>query len=664
MKHRLDTFTILRGMALLFVSLFHIFPHIVNGGYLGVVVFFAMSGFLMMRKFDNMKNPLTQKDVLVSFNTRFHKLLPPLYIAISIALIFSYFFANKLFIDSVGNLLSVVLGYDNISQILKGMSYFDKHGNFYLFTHLWTICVQFQFIIIFIILNYLLSKFKKDAPKIVTFGLLGVISSFIMIYLTINGSDLARVYYATDTRIAPFFFGALAYLIFGKKVDMLKTYNEKLMDITKSIILITILAAFLFVKGEDNLVYIFYIHLFTILVCILLSILYKKEVTEISIIRDDFIGKIEKIFYYLGQRSYHIYIYQYMIGEISRYLFSSIMIDSIYIFLIQIFVTLAISELSYQLFKQKGKAYFPATIFIILSLFLFINYLPVRSISDGEVMAKSIEENQAEIMKKNKDVVMANGVNNDIQSSEEKNLILGNDEKVHSGIKLSNGEIIKFMMQDDENLENNSEILQDTDLIEENQQNLEKISSDPSENSPGQEMPKQIPHDNKYSQEELELLSSISMTCVGDSVIINADSYLRSKIPNLYLDGKVSRQLVTGIDVLQGVKNNVGLGNVILIALGTNGDFDKQKLAKFREIAEDRPIIFVNCVMPDSWEGSVNKKISDYVELDSNSYLVDWYSYAKTRKDIFYSDLTHPKPIGAEEYADLILKKVLQIYGK
>ena len=147
---------ILRGLCLISVSCYHLFAHALPGGFLAVIGFLVMSGFLMERS--NFSRELTGKDILISIENKIKKILPPIIFIMFVSLIIALIFAREIFDDSAKSSLAVVFGFENIRQILAGASYFDRNGNFNLFVHLWYIAIYLQFVVIFYLIKYLGQK--------------------------------------------------------------------------------------------------------------------------------------------------------------------------------------------------------------------------------------------------------------------------------------------------------------------------------------------------------------------------------------------------------------------------------------------------------------------------------------------------------------------------
>ena len=217
---------ILRGLCLIAISTYHLFGHALPGGFLAVIGFLAMSGFLMERA--NFNKDLSLGDIFESLKRRLLKILPPIIFIAFISLALALVFAREIFDDSARSSLAVVFGFENIRQIIAGASYFDRNGNFNIFVHLWYIALYLQFIGIFYLIKYIGGKIKSISLKIFLLGLLSLISIGTSYVLAFNDNPIIRIYYGTDTRIYAFFFGMIFYLLYLKYRDRLEVNQNHL----------------------------------------------------------------------------------------------------------------------------------------------------------------------------------------------------------------------------------------------------------------------------------------------------------------------------------------------------------------------------------------------------------------------------------------------------
>ena len=119
--------------------------------------------------------------------------------------------------------------------------------------------------------------------------------------------------------------------------------------------------------------------------------------------------------------------------------------------------------------------------------------------------------------------------------------------------------------------------------------------------------------------------------------------------------------MVSGPDVLRNIKNNIGLGDIILISLGSNGSANKTDMDAIMEISDGRDVYFINTSHTQSYMDFVNSNIEDYCKTNDKAHLIDWRAYIKDRPDYLASDRTHPNVPGSDAFAKLIMRKILNV---
>lgn len=616
-KRNFNYITILRGIATLGISFFHLFPQRIKGGFLGVVMFFLMSGFLMMRNLDR-PNALDSKEKLkTTLVKRFDKLLPPLYVIMVMGLGLSFFTAKAIFTDSIKSALPVAFGYQNIYQILAGGSYFQRNGNFSIFTHLWYIALQIQYILIFYGINYLIERYDKKSYRKQIFGGLSLISFVSMYALASKEASITRIYYGPDTRMSALFLGALLYEEIPRLEILYKKMTEKTTKISIYALLALTVLPFFFIEGESYGTYKIFMVIYTILVGCLVALLYLYEKSLVLAKgKRTRIGGLGSILYYLGSRSYHIYLWQYMIQIFFAYGLAAKTGPRIGYFILEMVLLIVLSELTYNIFKKKlrPKLIMAVSIFLMTIMVFASNFIKDSKDQNMKDLEKTINKNKTQIEEDNKKALEASKKNQEKKKKEEKE-----DHKKPTEKK------------DDQKKTNKKEA---------NKGVKDKYDFD-------------------FSQKELAYLKDLSVTAVGDSVLININSYLRNYIPNLYLDGEVGRDLPDGPVVLENIKNNQGLSDIILIALGSNGKMEADDLDQIMAIADGREVLFINTSHTQPWEDYINDQLKKFCDKTDNAYLVDWYSYAKGKKDLFAQDLVHPNVEGSEAYANIVARAIL-----
>lgn len=629
-KKNFNFITILRGIATIGVTAFHMAPKRFSGGFLGVIMFFIMSGFLMMRNLDHSGLIDTRENLFAIVKKRLTKLLPPLYLIMVICLIFALFFAKAIYTDTIRSTLPVALGYQNIYQILAGGSYFQRNGNFSIFTHLWYIALQIQYILIFYSINFIIDKYIKRDIKVYVFAIISIISFALMYYFAISEASISRIYYGTDTRASALFIGAFFYLLSKYFEKFIIESNFELLN--KGFILLTSLSVlpFFFVKGESYFTYKWFMIIYTLLVAILITYVYLLEKSYLFDKRKKSkIGIVGSILYYIGSRSYHIYLWQYMIQIAFSYTLSATIKNKFVFLIAEILLVLVLSELSFNLFKNKFKnnILIATLLFMLTGLVFASNFVKNEKAEDLKKLEETINKNKLQIEEDNKKALEAHRKK---EKNIDKDSIQSSDNPNREEIKVNDQSSLD---------EKNIESLKDGDV-------------------------KKDKYDFNFSSDEISYLNSLSVTAIGDSVLININSYLRTYIPNLYLDGEVGRNMIDAENILQKIKNENGLGDIILIALGSNGEMEADDMNQIMSIAENRQVFFVNTSHTQPWQDYINDQIKKFCDKTENAYLVDWYTYAKPKPELFAQDKVHPNVEGSTAYANIVAREILNANNK
>ncbi|MEJ6066560.1 acyltransferase [Psychrobacter sp. 16-Bac2893] len=151
MKYRADI-QVLRGVAVVLVVLFHLGFSSIKSGFLGVDVFFVISGFLMAVLYD--KNDITK-----FYLRRAKRLLPAYYATIFVTLIFAYLLTTPNETEQVSEQAKYAIGFASNLGFWAQNSYFSK-AEFNPLLHLWSLGVEMQFYLIVPLLYWMFSKNK------------------------------------------------------------------------------------------------------------------------------------------------------------------------------------------------------------------------------------------------------------------------------------------------------------------------------------------------------------------------------------------------------------------------------------------------------------------------------------------------------------------------
>lgn len=293
----------LRGIGIIGIVLYHLFPSVFRGGFLGVPLFFVLSGYLM---FITSECRWEQGDFHIGsyYKKRFRKIVPPLFTMVMIVCCYLTLTHSNLLIGIRQEILSIFLGYDNWWQIAQNTSYFSKLSQASPFTHLWFLAVEIQLYILWPVLFLLYQKgcHAIGGKKMCfVFFLLALVSAVRMGILYTPGEDPSRVYYGTDTMafslLLGIFLGAVCQQYKGFRLAMKKKW-------TFAVTVFLVFLLFLTVDGQLNFLYQGGMFIISLFFCLMLHILESQEQSVGTRLETSFLS-------FLGKKSYGIYLWHY-----------------------------------------------------------------------------------------------------------------------------------------------------------------------------------------------------------------------------------------------------------------------------------------------------------------------------------------------------------------
>lgn len=298
----------LRGIAIAGIVLYHLFPTVFPGGFLGVPLFFVLSGYLM---FVTSEESWQRGEFHVGkyYRKRMKKIMPPLFSMVMVVCCYLTLTHSSYLIGIRREICSIFLGYDNWWQIRQNASYFSKLTSATPFTHLWFLAVEIQFYVLWPVLFLVYQKGSlliRREGMCFLFLVLALFSAGRMLLLYTPGADPSRVYYGTDTMafslLIGIFLGAVRqqYGRFCFPVREKAAYPLFLLFILITCIL------FITVNGQSSLLYQGGMFLISLFFAVLIDLIENQEET---------IGKMLDASWLslLGQKSYGIYLWHYPI---------------------------------------------------------------------------------------------------------------------------------------------------------------------------------------------------------------------------------------------------------------------------------------------------------------------------------------------------------------
>ncbi|GAA2912599.1 peptidoglycan/LPS O-acetylase OafA/YrhL/lysophospholipase L1-like esterase [Microbacterium keratanolyticum] len=145
------------------------------------------------------------------------------------------------------------------------------------------------------------------------------------------------------------------------------------------------------------------------------------------------------------------------------------------------------------------------------------------------------------------------------------------------------------------------------------------------------------------------------MIAIGDSVMLASAPALLARFPGIAVDAEVSRSMWTGTEIVSALASGGDLRETVVVGLGTNGAIDDEALDQIAaSISPRRDLILVNAYAPRDWIPGVNEQLAAFAAAHVGVVVADWSAAIAPRPDLLAEDLVHPGDAGGELFADAV----------
>ena len=606
----------IRAIAVIMVLAYHLKLALFKSGFLGVTVFFVLSGYLITGILISEVEEEGTIDLKNFWLRRIRRLVPAV-MSMAVVIIFVSAVVNRIiFTKGCKDFLASVLGFNNWWQIFNKVSYFEAAGVPSPFTHCWSLAIETQFYLIYPLILLGIYKLVKSrgegrAKRGLLFAgvtlLLALISVILMIVLFDPQQDASRVYYGTDTRAFSLLFGALLAILWEYRMvprRLSASVNMVLGSVSFAVLLVMTIA----INGSSNFWYRGGQFFGTILTVLMVYAVSGRK-TWLSRFLSNPVLK------WIGDRSYSIYLWHYPI----ILLISKGIKASWWITLIEIVLSVVLAELSYRFIET------PIRHGIIGE---YLNILRSRP--------KSRQEKKRQIQ------------------------VARRSLKVMAGTFVLTVSLILCMVfvpkkNALDTLQKRETKAKETGKMTEEQLAKQKANGSESEDT--------------ICTTDLtddEILEGLNLLLIGDSIAVDVTDDFYEMFPNSVSDTKIGRITSLGKQVLDSyIDEKKWEGEGVIFASLSNSPINGE-LEDIREkIGKDMPLFLTTVRIPhDTFEEESNSKIKKFVEENDHTYLIDWYAASEGHDEYFDADDTHLLPAGAKAYAKCIKEAVLAAYKK
>ena len=308
----------LRAVAVIAVMLYHLGFTWIPGGFLGVDLFFVISGYVITRLLLDSIQRSGGLDLRAFYKARIRRLFPPLIFMIIVTTLYICIWAPETVRRFVSDSPFSIFGLMNWWLVLRHTDYFDSIARPPLLQHTWSLGVEAQFYLVWpLILLLVLRQFgKKRIPGAAL--LIAAISGITLLIVSFqvdaaSASQVSHVYFGTDTHSIGLFLGA-ALAVSWVPQNLKEQVNKRAQDFIDGIGVfgfVGILATFLFVNETDPTLYKLAFPLAGIFGCAIITSVVHPASRFAPILSS-------KIAVWVGERSYSIYLWHWVVFQLTR----------------------------------------------------------------------------------------------------------------------------------------------------------------------------------------------------------------------------------------------------------------------------------------------------------------------------------------------------------
>ncbi len=627
----------LRALAVAAVLVYHADATWLPGGFLGVEVFFVVSGYLITALLLSEWRERGGIDILAFWGRRARRLLPAVFLMILVTLVFAVLFLPGEIAGLRWDALAAFGYATNWYMVFGQESYFEAVGRPSLLKHLWSLAVEEQFYLIWPVLatGALAVLGRRGLLLLAVAGAVG--STVLMASLYVPDVDPSRLYYGTDTRATGLLIGAALACLWvpgGESSPASAAVERRLSRrerrtgrlerkwgwITPVLLDIAGVAAFgglvylcFAVDEYQRFLYEGGFAVVGVATAVLISALIHPrthtKIMDLWLLR------------WIGVRSYGIYLWHWPIYMVTRPELD-VPLDGPKLLAVRLVATLIIADLSYRLVET-----------------------PIRHGALGRRWRTWRSAPRYRRRRLNAGWTTAAVALVVVSSTLGAAVVRA--EQPENPVYLSKKAIHTTMPQN------------------EPEQTIEREVTDNSSDKKTEE--EEQP--NKKNEPEKVVASADEaedpggpvgrVTAVGDSVMLGAAKPLKKKLDNLeVMDAAVGMYPMDAIEVLRSRSASGELGDTVIVHVGANGPFSAKEFDEMMEILGDRRVVFVNIKVPRTWETPNNEVLAEGTREYPNASLVDWYGAGAAHPEYFWDDGIHLRPRGATAYANLISKSL------
>src|SRR5215211_496886 len=632
----------LRALAVIAVLLYHADLAFIPGGFLGVEIFFVISGYLITALLLAEWQRRGRIDLKNFWLRRARRLLPALYVLLIVCLAYAVVFLPGEVAGLRGDVVAAVGYVTNWYLVVGHESYFEAVGRPSLLKHLWSLAVEEQFYLIWppvLALGLGVAATRLHYRRVLILALGGATAAAVAMALLYQpGVDPSRIYYGTDTRVSGLLIGAtLAFLWMPRpspeETNFHRNFGSGRFRRRWSWILLLDVVG---IAALGALIW-FCLHLGEFQ-----PFLYRGGLVAVALATAALIAAIAhpqarvgsrllawRPLRWIGERSYGIYLWHWPVFMVTRPELD-VSFSGLPLLALRLGLTVLLADLSYRFVET-----------------------PIRRGALGRAWKRLRESHGSRqrrlglrwIAALAPAVVLcvALGVATVSAQPPEKPSYIST-KRVH--IEAADRKAAPGAKSEDKATAGRNA----------------RWAARPSAGKPGRDA-KAWQHERKAWGErgsatgKSGAYSAGQVTAIGDSVMLGAIDALQKDIPKLTtIDARGSRQMPEATRVLRQLRSDGELGKVVIVHMGDNGVVTDGQFDQMMQVLSGaKQVLVVNTTVPDGYRWAPNNEVlaDGVARHEDKAVLVDWHAESAGHPEYFWDGL-HLTPQGARAYAGLI----------
>ena len=599
----------LRAMAVLAVLGYHLRPSAVSGGFLGVDIFFVISGFLITTLLIREQRTGGRIDLRAFWTRRARRLVPALVTVVATSIVVAWLVDGDLLVGIGRQTIGAATFSTNWVELGASTDYFDATSPL-LFNTFWSLAIEEQFYLLWpiVIVGFVRARVRAAPAAVFTLVAAGG-SAALMSVLSASGASATRVYYGTDTHLFGMMLGASLAFAFAAPVAILASRRWHRLRLWVGFVGMAAVLALIFGLGHASS-FTYHGGIALASVCSVLMVVAlpggPTSFTRLLQIRP---------LVWVGERSYGIYLWHWPVFLIVSELLPAPapgVPPTLLTVLSVLAATAILSEVSYRWIegpiRRNG---FAGTWHALVGRRLERVVAPAMIVLmalAGFALATAPDRSQAQL-------------------------------SVEAGLRA---------------IESQPSLVPTTVP---SQPSLVPTTV-PDSTVPDSTVPDTATPEPVWSR-DLAVPPGELIMGFGDSVLSGAAPAMYERFPGVFIDATPILQWRDAPAIVAELQQAGTMRPVVILHFGTNAGLkDESSVAALREVLDilgpDRRVVLLTVVGISHWIPTTNAMLGEVSAEYPNTIVADWHAVIEESPELLHNDQTHPNNAGIVVYAELV----------